>query len=138
MVHGRRTVLQDLVEALQVVHDDCPVLLEDRHGYEDMEIGRHKVRPQSFPKSKDILKFEFALVPNQQGAEKEEEICAVEFLQMKIQLRVEKLHEMIERLELQPHSRLVAKEVALLLVVSGLPDGERTYKAYIPFSSCNA
>ena len=57
-----------------MLEDDVTVLLEDRHGDEQVEVGAVVVRPEVLPQAQDIEPVEFALEPYQQHAEEEEEV----------------------------------------------------------------
>lgn len=87
----RRTVFQNLVEMLQMVHDDVSVLLQDRQCDEQVETAGVVICPQRFPQSKNVPPFKFALVPYQKHTEKEEEIRAVGGLEVKVELRIHEL-----------------------------------------------
>ena len=83
-----------------------------------MELAAHEVGPERFPEAKDVGPLKFALVPNEQHAEEEEKVSRVSRLKVKVEGRVHQLDEMVESEELCTHARLIAEEIALLLVVS--------------------
>ena len=79
-----------------------------------MEVGRCVVSPEGFPETQDVQPWEFALVPDEQHAEEEEEICGVDALEVEVEFWVEELDEVVEGGELEAHAALVAEEVAFL------------------------
>jgi hypothetical protein len=79
-----------------------------------VEIAALVVGPQSLPQSKHVGPLKFSLVPNQKHAEKEEEICRVSRLKMKVEFGVHELYEVVECCELLAHAGLVSQEVTLL------------------------
>ena len=105
-------VFQYFVEALEMVHDDITVLLQNRQSDENVKVRAEEVGPQTLPHAQDVFEGELALEPDEGHAEEEEEIRAVEFFEVLVECRVEELAEVVEREELQPHAGLVAKEVA--------------------------
>lgn len=61
-----------------------------------MEICRSIVSPEGFPESQDVQPGEFALVPDEQHAEEEEEVCRVDALKVEVEFWVEELDEVVE------------------------------------------
>src|SRR5690349_14556447 len=98
---------------LEVVHDDIPVLLENGHRDEDMIVGAHVIGPEALPEPEHVEPLKLALVPDEEHAEEEEKVGTLGLLEMKVELRVEQLHQLIQRQQLLPHATLVAEKVAL-------------------------
>lgn len=103
-----------------MIHNHIAVFLQDAHGHKEMETTGQIVGPQGFPQTEHVGPFKLPLVPDQQHAEKEEEVGAIGGLQVEVELGVHQLHEMVEREELGAHARLVAEEV-LFLTLSRFP-----------------
>lgn len=82
---------------LQMIHNHIAVFLQDAQCHKEMEATGQIVRPQGFPQTQHVRPLEFPLVPDQQHAEEEEEVGAFGRLQVKVELRVHELHEMVER-----------------------------------------
>lgn len=81
---NKRTIFQDLVKVLQVLHDDIPMLLKYGQCDKKMKVAAQEICPQALPQSKYICPQEFALVPDKQHAEEEEEVGRVGTLEMKV------------------------------------------------------
>lgn len=60
--------------------------------------------------------MEFALVPDEQHAEEEEEVGGVCFLEVEVEGWVHELDEVVEGEELSTHAGLITEEVALLVI----------------------
>lgn len=113
-----RTVFENLVEMLQMIHNDIPMFLKNGQGEEEMEAAGEVVCPQGFPETEDVCPFELALVPDEKHAEEEEKVGAVGGLQVQVELGVHELDEVVNREELGAHAGLVAEEVLFLLLLA--------------------
>lgn len=111
-----RTVLKNLVEMLQMVHDDIAMFFKNGQGEEEMEAAGEIICPEGLPETEDVCPFEFALVPYDQHAEEEEKVGAVGGLKMKVELWIHELDEVVDGEELGAHAGLVAEEVVFLLL----------------------
>jgi hypothetical protein len=101
---------------LEVCHDDISMPFQYGQSNEDVEVAAIKVGPKSLPEPQDVIPLKLPFVPNQQHAEEEKEIGRIGILEMKIELRIHELHQLIEGEELFSHARLVAKEIPLLCI----------------------
>ena len=110
------TIFQHLIKPSQMLHDDLPMLLQDRQRNEQMEVAAHIIRPQALPQPQHVRPFKFAFVPDEQHAEEEEKIRRIGFLEVEIEGGVHELDEVIEGEKLGSHAGLVAEEVALLAI----------------------
>lgn len=81
---------------LEVLHDDVPVLFQNRKGYEQVETTAKQVGPQGLPKAKNVDPFEFAFVPNKKHAEEEEEVRRVGGLEVQVELWVHQLDQVVQ------------------------------------------
>lgn len=79
-----------------------------------MEIAALVVGPKRFPQPQYISPLKLSLIPHQEHAEEEKEICRVGRLEMQVQLRIHELDKVVECCELLAHTRLVPQEVSLL------------------------
>jgi len=61
-----------------------------------VEVGGCIVSPEGFPEAQDVQPGKFALVPDEQHAEEEEEVCRVDALKVQVEFRVEELDEVVE------------------------------------------
>ena len=77
-------------------HDDISMLLQNREREEDVEVCAVVVGPQGFPKAQAVGPFHLALVPDEQLAEEEEEICGFGFLEMFVEFRIHELDKMVQ------------------------------------------
>lgn len=111
-----RTVLKNLVEMLQMIHDDITMFFKNGQCEKEMEAAGEIICPKGFPETEDVCPFEFALVPYDQHAEEEEKVCAVGRLEVQVELGVHELDEVVNGEELSAHAGLVAEEVLFLLL----------------------
>lgn len=79
-----------------------------------MKAARQIIGPQGLPQAENVRPRELTLVPDQQHPKKEEEIGAVGGLKMQIQLRVDKLDQMIQSHQLSAHAGLIPEEIPFL------------------------
>ncbi|KAI7091849.1 RabGAP/TBC [Hortaea werneckii] len=82
------TACVNFIETPEMLQNDIPMLLQNSHSDEHVEVGR------------------------KQHAEEEEEVGGVQSLEVLVELRVEKLAEMVESEQLESHAGLVAEKVA--------------------------
>jgi len=61
---GKHTVLEHLVEMLQMFHDWRSMLFEDTQSYEEVEIAAVEIGPETFPQGENVVPGEFPLVPD--------------------------------------------------------------------------
>jgi hypothetical protein len=112
------TIFEHFVEMLEMRHDDVSMFLQNCQCNEDVEIATIVISPKRLPESQDIGPFEFSLVPDKEHTEEKEEVCGIGGLEMEIEFRIHNLDEMIECKKLFAHAGLIAKEIALLIIVS--------------------
>ena len=98
-------------------HNDISMLLQYGERNEDVEVTAQVIGPEGFPESKHIHPFEFSLEPNEKHAEEEEKVRGICRLEVKVELGVHELHEVVECEELLAHTGLVSKEIPLLVLV---------------------
>lgn len=115
---GGRTVLKNLIEMLQMVHDDIAMFFENGQGEEEMEAAGEIVCPKGFPETEDVRPFKFALVPNDQHTEEEEKVGAVGGLEVQVELRIHELDKMVDGEELGAHAGLVTEKVVFLYLLA--------------------
>lgn len=80
----------------EMVHNDVSVFLEDGQCDKEVEAAGQIVRPQSFPKAKNIRPCKLALVPYKKHPEEEEKVRAIGRLEMEVKLGVHELNELIK------------------------------------------
>jgi hypothetical protein len=97
-----------------MLHNDFPVFFEYGDCDEQVEVCGEIVGPEAFPETQDIGPLELALVPDEEHAEEEEEVCGVDGLEVEVKFWVEELDEVVEGGELEAHAALIAEEVTFL------------------------
>lgn len=82
--HTKLTVFENLIKMLKVFHDNVSMLFQNRKRNENMEVAAQVVRPQALPESENVHPFKLTFVPDQQHAEKEEEIGRLGLFQVEV------------------------------------------------------
>lgn len=93
-------ILEHLVKAFEMLENDVTVFLQNGHGDEEVEVGGEEVGPEGLVQAEDVGEAELALEPDEQHAEEEEEVRAVQLLEVLVEFGVEELAEVVEGHEL--------------------------------------
>lgn len=69
---------------LEMLHDDVSVFFQNGKRDEEVEVAAEEIGPEGFPQAQGVDPFEFALVPDEEHAEKEEKVGGVGGLEVEV------------------------------------------------------